>query len=99
MPVPNSLRSQQVTLLSAAQFWFLLLIIFQVERMARECFFFLRESFMFDEATLGWFSDTSRYPRGLQVSAPVVYILTMHRPTVAQFGDYAAELRTALGRD
>ncbi|RLM92512.1 zinc finger CCCH domain-containing protein 4 isoform X1 [Panicum miliaceum] len=28
----------------------------QVKRLARECFFFLSESFLFDEATLGWFS-------------------------------------------
>ncbi|KAL6626494.1 hypothetical protein ACP70R_030220 [Stipagrostis hirtigluma subsp. patula] len=71
----------------------------QAERLARECFFFLSESFMFDEATLGWFSDTSRYPRGRQVSAPVVYVFNMHPPSVAQFGDYPAELRKALGRD
>jgi hypothetical protein len=68
--------------------------------MVWECFFSFHESFMFDEATLGWFSHISRYPRGLQVSAPVVYVFTMHhRPTVAQFGDYPAELRTALGKD
>ncbi|XP_062207511.1 zinc finger CCCH domain-containing protein 4 [Phragmites australis] len=71
----------------------------QVERLARECFFFLSESFMFDEATLGWFSDISRYPRGMQVSAPVTYVFNMHPPTVTQFGDYPAELREALRRD
>ncbi|GJN41385.1 hypothetical protein PR202_gn00753 [Eleusine coracana subsp. coracana] len=71
----------------------------QAERMARECFFVLSESFMFDEATLGWFSDISRHPRGMQVSAPVVYVFSMHRPTVTQFGDYPAELRKALRRD
>uniref|UniRef100_J3KYE9 Zinc finger CCCH domain-containing protein 4 n=1 Tax=Oryza brachyantha TaxID=4533 RepID=J3KYE9_ORYBR len=56
----------------------------QVERLARECFLFLGESFMFDEATLGWFSDTPRYPRGMQVSAPVAYIFNMHAPTGVQ---------------
>uniref|UniRef100_A0A0E0MU51 Zinc finger CCCH domain-containing protein 4 n=1 Tax=Oryza rufipogon TaxID=4529 RepID=A0A0E0MU51_ORYRU len=68
----------------------------QVERLARECFLFLGESFMFDEATLGWFSDTPNYPRGMQVSAPVAYIFSMHPPTGIQFGDYASELRKVL---
>lgn len=71
----------------------------QVERLARECFFFLSESFMFDEATLGWFSDISRHPRGMQVAAPVTYVFNMHPPSATQFGDYPAELRAALRRD
>uniref|UniRef100_A0A0D9UZ78 Zinc finger CCCH domain-containing protein 4 n=1 Tax=Leersia perrieri TaxID=77586 RepID=A0A0D9UZ78_9ORYZ len=68
----------------------------QVERLARECFLFLGASFMFDEATLGWFSDTPSYPRGMQVSAPVAYIFNMHPPTGIQFGDYASELRKRI---
>ncbi|CAO2203087.1 unnamed protein product [Urochloa humidicola] len=71
----------------------------QVERLARECFFFLSESFMFDEATLGWFSDITRHPRGMQVSAPVTYVFNMHPPSVTQFGDYPAELREALRKN
>ncbi|OEL23081.1 Zinc finger CCCH domain-containing protein 4 [Dichanthelium oligosanthes] len=71
----------------------------QVERLARECFFFLSESFMFNEATLGWFSDISRHPRGMQVAAPVTYVFNMHPPSAAQFGGYPAELREALCRD
>lgn len=71
----------------------------QVERLARECFFFLSESFMFDEATLGWFSDISRHPRGMQVSAPVTYVFNMHSPSLTQFGDYPTELGEALRRD
>jgi len=70
-----------------------------VERLARECFFFLSESFMFDEATLGWFSDISRHPRGMQVAAPVTYVFNMHPPSATQLGDYPAELRAALRRD
>ncbi|KQK03657.1 hypothetical protein BRADI_2g09177v3 [Brachypodium distachyon] len=68
----------------------------QVDRLARECFFFLSESFMFDEATLGWFTDTPSYPNGMQVSAPVAYLFNMHPPTSIQFGDYPAELRKGL---
>ncbi|KAF0919513.1 hypothetical protein E2562_029630 [Oryza meyeriana var. granulata] len=71
----------------------------QVESLARECFLFLGESFMFDEATLGWFSDTPSYPRGMQVSAPVAYMFNMHPPTGIQFGDYASELRKVLYSD
>ncbi|XP_047057420.1 zinc finger CCCH domain-containing protein 4 [Lolium rigidum] len=70
----------------------------QAERLARECFYFLGESFMFDEGTLGWFSDTPSYPNGMQVSAPVAYIFNMHPPTGVQFGDYPTELRRALRR-
>lgn len=70
----------------------------QVERLARECFFFLDESFMFDEATLGWFSDTPSYPKGMQVSAPVAYVFGMHPPTGIQFGDYPTELRSLMQR-
>jgi len=54
---------------------------------------------MFDEATLGWFSDISRQPRGMQVAAPVTYVFNMHPPSTTQFGDYPAELREALRRD
>jgi len=54
---------------------------------------------MFDEATLGWFSDISRHPRGMQVAAPVTYVFNMHPPSTTQFGDYPAELREALRRD
>lgn len=70
----------------------------QAERLARECFYFLRESFMFDEGTLGWFSDAPSYPNGMQVSAPVAYVFNMHPPTGIQFGDYQTELRKALRR-
>ncbi|XP_044975687.1 zinc finger CCCH domain-containing protein 4 [Hordeum vulgare subsp. vulgare] len=70
----------------------------QAERLARECFYFLRESFMFDEGTLGWFSDAPSYPNGMQVSAPVAYVFNMHPPTGIQFGDYQTELRKALCR-
>uniref|UniRef100_A0A453EMG5 Uncharacterized protein n=1 Tax=Aegilops tauschii subsp. strangulata TaxID=200361 RepID=A0A453EMG5_AEGTS len=70
----------------------------QAERLARECFYFLRESFMFDEGTLGWFSDAPSYPNGMQVSAPVAYVFNMHPPAGIQFGDYQTELRKALRR-
>lgn len=53
---------------------------------------------MFDEATLGWFSDTPSYPKGMQVSAPVAYVFDMHPPTGIQFGDYPTELRSLMQR-
>ncbi|KAL6850538.1 hypothetical protein ACP4OV_021165 [Aristida adscensionis] len=71
----------------------------QVERIARECFFYLGESFLFDEATLGWFADTPRDLRGMQLSAPVAYVFNMHPPSVTLFGDYPTELRKVVCRD
>lgn len=71
----------------------------QVERLARECFFFLSESFLSDEANLGWFSDISTHTRRMQVAAPVTYVFNLHPPSSTQFGDYPAELREALRRD
>ncbi|KAL0928671.1 hypothetical protein M5K25_000581 [Dendrobium thyrsiflorum] len=67
----------------------------QVERLARDCFFFLTESAPFDEATFGRFSD-SCIARPMQACRPICYAFEMVPPTDIQFGDYAAALHIGL---
>lgn len=58
------------------------------ERLARESFYFLGELFIFDEVTLGWFSDVTSCMNVMQVSASAAYVFNMHPPTSVHFGDY-----------
>jgi hypothetical protein len=44
--------------------------------------------FIFNEWTLGWFSDARSYLNAMQVSALVAYIFNMHPPIGIHFGDY-----------
>lgn len=57
-------------------------MVFQVEKVARECFFFLRESFPFDEASLGQIRDGVTTKKAMQLSAPIAYVFSLHTPTV-----------------
>ncbi|KAF8392589.1 hypothetical protein HHK36_022934 [Tetracentron sinense] len=68
----------------------------QVEKLGRECFFFLTESFPFDESNFGQFSDTFVTKKPMIVSRPVSYVFNLHPPTDIQFGDYAAKLHECL---
>ncbi|XP_020596076.1 DExH-box ATP-dependent RNA helicase DExH8-like, partial [Phalaenopsis equestris] len=68
----------------------------QVERLARDCFFFLTESAPFDEANFGSFSDSCGIARPMQVCRPICYAFEMVPPTDIQFGDYAAALHMGL---
>ncbi|WOL18448.1 hypothetical protein Cni_G27243 [Canna indica] len=68
----------------------------QVERLARECFFFLTQSFPFDESSFGKFSGSSATARRKQANIPVSYVFDMHPPTDIQFGDYSRALRKSL---
>ncbi|ONK62931.1 uncharacterized protein A4U43_C07F9610 [Asparagus officinalis] len=68
----------------------------QVERLARECFFFLGQSFPFDEFTFGKFVDPIGITRPMQACAPISYVFNMRRPAELQSGTYVAELRKCL---
>lgn len=68
----------------------------QVEKMARDCFFFLRESAPFDESSFGRFSGSCGIARPMQMCRPICYAFEMVPPTDIQFGNYAAELRGGL---
>ncbi|PKA57682.1 Zinc finger CCCH domain-containing protein 4 [Apostasia shenzhenica] len=68
----------------------------QVEKLARNSFFFLTESFRFDESSFGRYSDSCSTVQPMQVSAPFCYVFEMVPPTDIQFGDYASVLRKSL---
>lgn len=68
----------------------------QVEKLGRECFFYLKESFPFDESSFGEFTDTLTTKKPMLVSKPISYVFELHPPTDIQFGDYSADLRRTL---
>ncbi|XP_043710636.1 DExH-box ATP-dependent RNA helicase DExH8 [Telopea speciosissima] len=68
----------------------------QVEKLARDCFFFLTESFPFDTSSFGEFSDTFASKNPIMVSRPVSYVFDLYPPTDIQFGDYATALSKCL---
>ncbi|XP_010259561.1 PREDICTED: DExH-box ATP-dependent RNA helicase DExH8 isoform X2 [Nelumbo nucifera] len=68
----------------------------QVEKLGRECFFFLTESFPFDESSFGEFYDTFTTKKPMMVSRPICYVFDLHPPTDIQFGDYAATFHKHL---
>lgn len=70
--------------------------LLKVEKLARECFFFLTQSFPFDSSTFGDISDTINAVRPMQVSMPITYVFEMHPPSEAQSRGYIAALREIL---
>ncbi|GAV66945.1 DEAD domain-containing protein/Helicase_C domain-containing protein [Cephalotus follicularis] len=64
----------------------------QGEKLGRDSFFFLRESFPFDETTFGKLPDKVTTMKPMLVSRPISYVFDLHPPTDIQFGDYAATL-------
>ncbi|KAI3449482.1 hypothetical protein Pfo_006147 [Paulownia fortunei] len=68
----------------------------QVEKMARDSFFFLRGSVPFDESSFGELFDEVTAKKSMLVSKPISYVFDMHPPTDFQFGDYTTSLRQHL---
>ncbi|PWA77479.1 zinc finger CCCH domain-containing protein 4 [Artemisia annua] len=68
----------------------------QVESLARENFFFLRESFAFDEYSFGKLSDDVNTKKPMLGSKAIVYAFELHPPTDIQFGDYTSVLHKQL---
>ncbi|KAG9443803.1 hypothetical protein H6P81_015143 [Aristolochia fimbriata] len=69
---------------------------FQVEKLGRECFFFLRKSFAVDESTFGDLSSGNTINRPMQVSQHFFYVFDLHPPSDKEFGDYSSALRQSL---
>ncbi|XP_059625675.1 DExH-box ATP-dependent RNA helicase DExH8 isoform X2 [Cornus florida] len=65
----------------------------QVEKLGRDSFFFLKESFPFDESSFGKLFDEVTTKKPMLVSKPISYVFYLHPPTDIQFGDYSAVLR------
>ncbi|KAJ7977567.1 putative ATP-dependent RNA helicase [Quillaja saponaria] len=68
----------------------------QVEKFGRDCFFFLTQSFPFDETSFGKLPDTVTTKKPKLVSRPISFVFDLHPPTDIQFGDYAAILNKRL---
>ncbi|OWM63550.1 hypothetical protein CDL15_Pgr019500 [Punica granatum] len=68
----------------------------QVEKLGRNSFFFLRESFLFDEQSFGEVLDGMTTRRPMVVSKAVSYVFVLHPPSSIQFGDYQTEIRRSL---
>lgn len=64
--------------------------------MARDSFFFLRESFPFDESSFGQLFDELTARKSMSTSKPVSYVFDLHPPTEVQFGDYKMLFRQYL---
>ena len=71
-------------------------LIHQVEKLGRECFFFLTESFPFDESSFGELRDVLNTKRPLAASSPISYVFDLHPPSDLRFGDYAADFHSHL---
>lgn len=68
----------------------------QVEKLGRDCFFFLEESFAFDEGTFGSVHDTVTTKKAMVASRPTSYVFVHHPPTDRRLGDYVATLKSHL---
>ncbi|KAI3693525.1 hypothetical protein L1987_76469 [Smallanthus sonchifolius] len=68
----------------------------QVESLGRENFFYLRESFAFDEFSFGSLSDGVATKKPMLASKATVYSFNLHPPTDIQFGDYTSLLHNQL---
>ncbi|CAH2057623.1 unnamed protein product [Thlaspi arvense] len=68
----------------------------QVEKLARDSFFFLGESFPHNSTSFGEFSETFTSQKPMLVSRPVSYVFHLHPPSHIQFGDYTSLLHKSL---
>ncbi|XP_030948082.1 DExH-box ATP-dependent RNA helicase DExH8 [Quercus lobata] len=68
----------------------------QVEKLGRDFFFFLTESFPFDVTSFGELTDSITTKKPMLVSRAISYVFDLHPPTDIQFGDYAATLQKRL---
>ncbi|KAL8530954.1 hypothetical protein ACS0TY_007830 [Phlomoides rotata] len=60
----------------------------QVEKLARESFFFLRSSVPYDESSFGELFDDTTTKNSVLVSKPISYIFNLHPPPDCAFGGY-----------
>ncbi|KAL1226277.1 DExH-box ATP-dependent RNA helicase DExH8 [Cardamine amara subsp. amara] len=68
----------------------------QVEKLGRDSFFFLGESFPHNSISFGEFPDTFSNQKPMQVSRATSYVFDLHPPTDIQFGDYTSLLHKSL---
>lgn len=67
-----------------------------MEKLGRDCFFFLKHSFPFDESSFGELTDKINTKKTMLVSSATSYVFSLYPPTDIQFGDYAAAFTKRL---
>lgn len=67
-------------------------LFLKVEKLARDSFFFLGESFPHNSIRFGEFPETLTIKKPMLVSRPTSYVFDLHPPTDTQFGDYTSLL-------
>lgn len=70
--------------------------LLQVEKLGRDCFFILTESFAFDEVSFGAIYDKITSKKPMVVSRATSYVFSLYRPTDPCFGDHVAALSKRL---
>lgn len=68
----------------------------QVEKLGRDCFFFLKCSFPFDESSFGELTDKVTTKKPMLVSRATSYVFNLQPPTDILFGDYATAFNKRL---
>ncbi|XP_058762358.1 DExH-box ATP-dependent RNA helicase DExH8-like [Vicia villosa] len=68
----------------------------QVEKLGRDCFFMLKESFAFDEISFGILHDCVNNRRPMVTSRSISYVFSLQPPTHNLFSDYGATLEKLL---
>ncbi|WJX19938.1 RNA helicase [Trifolium repens] len=68
----------------------------QVEKLGRDCFFILTESFAFDEISFGILQDCVTNRRPMVVSRSISYVFSLQPPNDELFTDYAATMKKHL---
>ncbi|XP_057822066.2 DExH-box ATP-dependent RNA helicase DExH8 isoform X2 [Cryptomeria japonica] len=68
----------------------------QVERMARDSFFFLASSIAFDNSSFACFPTNKEKEKDVPPAKPISYIFELHPPSDILFGDYFSSLEKAI---
>ncbi|XP_057782307.1 DExH-box ATP-dependent RNA helicase DExH8 [Salvia miltiorrhiza] len=68
----------------------------EVEKLARESFFFLKASVQFDESSFGKLFDEVTTKKSMLVSKPISYIFELYPPRDTQYADYIMSLHQQL---
>lgn len=69
----------------------------QVDRVARDCFFFLVQSMPFDVNTFGVYSHSEKRDSAFSTARPVTYVFDLVPPSASLHGDYFWHLQQAFG--
>ena len=72
------------------------IVLFQVEKLGRDSFFTLTESFPYDEKSFGELPDKVTTKKAMLMSRPISYVFVLQPPSAVQFGNYRMTLHRCL---